>query len=684
MRSPRSVLALLVATPLAVAAVGGAASPAAAARTTLPAFDTCSELVQFGRAATTRPPVPVRALGAYWYGNGSLITPRAIRPEPKPLPPGTTPIPPGIPVPMPAMPVTATAGESVTDSSGAGGADLRGEEDYSGTNVQEQGIDEPDAFKTDGKRLFVVLGAELWAYDVTGPAPKLLSKLSLEGAGGEILLFGDRILVLGPQPQAAKAQTASPPIVPVPPPDVATSMPAPQAAPTTRLAEVDARNPAAMKIVRTMAVPGTVVTARLTRGTIRVIMSSPATLPTTEPVDNGATPAQAAARAAAAPKLGMRAFVPRTTLHSRRTKRTFRRYLVPCGDVRHPRAFAGSDLLTVLSVDFDNGLFNVDRDAVLAGAQVVYASADRLYVASTRAVDIDAPADVPRGMYTEIHQFDTTQDGETTYLGSGRVPGFVLNQYALSEYKGDLRVATTEIPAWVPGATGVESQSHVTVLRPDGAQLKQLGQVSGLGKGERIYATRFIGDLGYVVTFRQVDPLYTVDLSNPAAPRVAGELKISGYSAYLHPIGDDLLLGVGRDTDPAGWGTGAQVSVFDVKNPAAPTRLAQKMLGSGGLAAEFDPHAFLWWPKTNLALLPYSGWDYKTGRSAAAAVGVTATRAALAEAGRITHGPEWDRGDVVRSVIVGSRVFTLSELGIATSSLSGLGQSDFQAFVAAG
>ncbi|MBJ7473306.1 MAG: beta-propeller domain-containing protein, partial [Solirubrobacteraceae bacterium] len=104
----------------------------------------------------------------------------------------------------------------------------------------------------------------------------------------------------------------------------------------------------------------------------------------------------------------------------------------------------------------------------------------------------------------------------------------------------------------------------------------------------------------------------------------------------------------------------------------------------GGLSAEFDPHAFLWWPKTQLALLPYGGPDPVTYRSAAAAIGVTASRAGLEEVGRITHGPEWDRGDVVRSMIVGDRVITVSELGIATSALSGLGPVDFQAFVAAG
>ena len=675
MRRP-PLLALLLALPIAAAGF----APVASARTTkLPAFDDCSDLVQFARAGVARPQVPVRAVTG--FGN-SLVYPRAVRPEPKPLPPGQD-----VPIAMPVAASAAPETNVTTDSAGSGGT-----EDFSTTNVQELGIDEPDVVKTDGKRLFLVVGTELWAYDVTGPTPKLLSKLSLEGAGGEILIRGDRILLLGPQPQAAKQQDVAPtPPAPAPPvstpapaPDIAVGIPAPQQQ-VARLAEIDARDASAMKIVRTMAVPGQVVSARLTKGSIRVILSSPATLPadTTAPTSGQATPATAT-RAAATKKLGVRAFVPRTTLHSRRTKRTFKRDLVPCDHVRHPASFGGLDLLTVLTVDFDDGLFNVDRDAVMAGAQVVYASEDNLYVASTKALDIDAPADIPRRMVTEIHRFDTTQDGQTTYVGSGTVPGFVLNQYALSEYQGDLRVATTEVPAWVPGGATADSESFVTVLRPDGRALRQIGQVSGLGKTERIYSTRFIADKAYVVTFRQVDPLYTVDLADPTAPKVAGELKISGYSAYLHPIGDDLLLGVGRDTNPQVWNMGAAVSIFDVKDPANPTRLAQQFVGPGGFAAEFDPHAFLWWPKTQLALLPYSGWDYKTGRSAAAAVGFTASRAGLAAAGQVTHGPEWDRGNVVRSVIVGDRVFTVSELGLGTNSLGGLGAVDFQAFVAAG
>jgi len=149
---------------------------------------------------------------------------------------------------------------------------------------------------------------------------------------------------------------------------------------------------------------------------------------------------------------------------------------------------------------------------------------------------------------TEIHRFEATSAGTTAYRSSGQVSGFVLNQFALSEHDGHLRVASTDEPEWFPdGSSRRLSESSVTVLHERGSKLVRVGGVDGLGKGEEIYAVRFAGDKGYVVTFREVDPLYTLDLSQPSRPRVAGELKIRGYSAYLHPVSDDLLLGVGQD-----------------------------------------------------------------------------------------------------------------------------------------
>ena len=149
------------------------------------------------------------------------------------------------------------------------------------------------------------------------------------------------------------------------------------------------------------------------------------------------------------------------------------------------------------------------------------------------------------------------------------------------------------------------SQSYVTVLQPSSGVLAPVGQVSGLGQGEQITSVRFIGDVGYVVTFHQVDPLYTVDLSTPTAPKVVGQLDLAGYSAYLHPVGDGLLLGVGTDVSADNEPSGSQLELFDVSNPAAPKLLAKTLLGSGSSTqVTSDHHAFLYWAPTNLAVLP--------------------------------------------------------------------------------
>jgi hypothetical protein len=407
----------------------------------------------------------------------------------------------------------------------------------------------------------------------------------------------------------------------------------------------------------------------MTGGTVRVVVSS-----TPQP-----TPQTSLARAR------LRTFVPATTIRSRISGRTFRRGVVACDDVRRPDVFSGLDLLTVLTIDLDKGLYSVDRDAIMAGAETVYGSGTSLYVASRRYVPgLQDTGDVPRNMRTEIHRFDATDDGRTTYAGTGTVPGFVLNQFALSEQDGALRVASTDEPAWLPdGGRADTPQSYVTVLGKQPGGLEQVGQVGGLGKGQRIYAVRFVGDKGYVVTFRQIDPLYTLDLATPSAPKVAGELEISGYSAYLHPISDALLLGIGQEASDQGRPLGTQVSLFDVSDLAHPKRLQHVVYGTGSSVAEYDHHAFLWWGPTGLALLPLqlpgTGADGTTG-AFTGAVGLHVTADRLAEVGRIQHGGDQEQAPIGRSLVVGDRVYTLSYLGLAASRLDTLAPVAFVPF----
>jgi uncharacterized secreted protein with C-terminal beta-propeller domain len=301
---------------------------------------------------------------------------------------------------------------------------------------------------------------------------------------------------------------------------------------------------------------------------------------------------------------------------------------------------------------------------------VVYGSARSLYVASRRFDrGIELGTDVPDTVSTEIHRFAISDPDHTVYEASGRVPGFVLNSYALSEYRGDLRVATTEDAPW---ASQAESASRLTVLRQAGTALAPVGAVGGLGKGQRIYAVRYLGDKAFVVTFRQVDPLYALDLSVPTAPKVRGALELPGYSAYLHPITGDVLLGVGRE------GAGVKASLFDVSDLTAPRQVASLALGEGQTTAEFEPHAFLYWAPAKLAVLPLATYG-KT--PFAGAIGVR-VREALSVAGRIEHRSAERDADapIDRSLVIGDRLYTVSYAGVAASRLDTLQTVGFLAF----
>jgi uncharacterized secreted protein with C-terminal beta-propeller domain len=334
--------------------------------------------------------------------------------------------------------------------------------------------------------------------------------------------------------------------------------------------------------------------------------------------------------------------------------------------------------LTVLTIDLDKGLFSVDRDAVMAGAETVYGSPTGLYVASRRYVPaLESGQSLPLHMRTEIHRFDASRPGETAYASSGEVTGFVLNQYSLSEHDGRLRVATT-----LPEANGFQGESMVTVLSRYDRFLARVGEVRGLGKGERIYAVRFIGDTGYVVTFRQTDPLYTIDVSDPEKPRVVGELKILGYSAYLHPVSDRLLLGIGQDATEEGRRQGSQLSLFDVSDLRAPKRVAQASLGADSASdAETDPHAFLYWQPSALTVVPVTRYGYDDGKPFAGVIGFQVGGDSLSERGRFEHpGTEEQRAPIGRSLVIGDRLYTVSLAGVGVNRLDTLAATGFASF----
>jgi hypothetical protein len=584
---------------------------------------------------------------------------------------------------------------------------------FSTTNNQEPGIEEPDLVKTDGSTIFAVERGTLYAVLAGGPSPRLAGSLALgsTGYGAQLLLRGSRLLVISGSQAPPSGVGVAVPALPAAvggqssalsggaaaalapsTSSVASIAPSPYYyAATTTITEVDVHDPAAMKVARTMTVEGTFVDARQNGATARLVISS-------------------APRAIATPALGshVSGWVPARRFHSFITGHRYARLLAPCSAVRRPAQFSGMGMLSILTINLDRGLYATDSTALMADAQVVYGSASSLYVATQRWINPLTPAtNVPSSPETVIDQFDATNPEHTTLIASGEVPGYLLNQFSLSEYHGYLRVASTSRPIWWNAPQPPPSQSYVTVLADHGGTLAAVGQVSGLGAGQQIYSVRFIADAGYVVTFRRVDPLYTIDLSSPTSPRVAGQLELEGYSAYLHPVAEGLLLGIGQEVGPENEPSDAQLELFDVSNPAAPRLQARATLGSGSSSlVQYDHHAFLFWPPTALAVLPVSIYSTtpvsvpptpqplpaagSSGGQASTieptgwfvgAIGFRVDRSGITEVGRIAHDPvNGATPQIDRSLVIGQQLFTVSSGGVMASSLATLARQALVTF----
>jgi uncharacterized secreted protein with C-terminal beta-propeller domain len=305
--------------------------------------------------------------------------------------------------------------------------------------------------------------------------------------------------------------------------------------------------------------------------------------------------------------------------------------------------------------------------SVAADGDTVYATADSLYVASNP----DWWTSGTSTQQTEIHRFDITGTDQPTYLGSASVPGRLLSQYSLDDYAGYLRVATTTV--------GPHPFSGVYDLND--ATLATVGHVGGLGQGEQIYAVRFAGPLAYVVTFRQTDPLYVVDLADPAHPKVAGSLELTGYSSYLHDAGDGRIIGVGEQVGANNEPDGLQVSLFDVSDPTAPHRTGHVVQAGTPGDGQLDPHAFLYWQPTGLVAVPIQSWNrHQSGAALVLRVdGSTLTRVGLVRNPLGTAVPDDGQG-IVRSMLVDGRLWTLSGSGLQVVDASSLHRDAWIAF----
>lgn len=552
-----------------------------------------------------------------------------------------------------------------------------GDQDFSGTNVHEAGVDEPDIVKTDGQRIVTVSGGVLRV--VAAEQRVLTGTLDLRPQDSNVndvgwwqptnlLLYGEHALVLldggwwggMPVPDLPAADIRAPELVP-------------PGAFGPRLLLVDLTG--SPRVISEYTIDGGLVDARAVEQTARVVVRSAPRIAFPQIDGEASQTERTAANREAIEAASIEHWLPRFEVTSGGQTDAGQ---VACTAMSRPETYTGTSMLTVLTFDLSApALGDGDPVSVVADGETVYSNGRSLYIASDQRWQImpDIFPPPPMDERTEIYKFDTSEPGQPRYAGAGAVPGWLINQYAMSEWEGHLRVATTT------GQTGdAASESAVYVLAERDGKLVQTGSAGGLGESERIYAVRFTGPIGYVVTFRQTDPLYTLDLRDPAAPAVLGELKIPGYSAYLHPLGDGRLIGVGQHADEQGVTQGTQVSLFDVTDLANPARLAQHHIEYGSSEAEFDPHAFLWWPDDRLVVIPLTSYDWRGDaeqppRSTALVLRVE--DAGLTELGRISQPPATDwsySGQIRRSLVIGDTLWTVSDLGLQATSTSTLDQ----------
>lgn len=559
------------------------------------------------------------------------------------------------------------ASEMASTTVGAASPSARA--DSSSTNTQEVGVDEGDVAENDGRYVYTITSANsLRIVDVE--QARQTASVPLESFGQhQMVLDGDRLVVVTsagwwpgqPGPMADSRVS---------------SMPRDSGGrPSSTVMVLDISNREMPKVTRTATIDGTVAAVRASGGVLRVVMTSSLgdRLDFVQPARPGSD-AEAKAKRLNIDTIRSATkeqWLPRIATSTRPGSSGESRPALDCGQIGRPEVFAGLGLTWVASIDMASGDDIIGSAGIVAEGALVYASESSLYVSTTRwagAGDADVRPVRPEPPHTSIHQFGL--DGvSATYLASGRVSGTLLNQFALSEYKGVLRVAATI--DGVNGGRSASSSSVYTLVRK-GEALSVIGEVGGLGIAERIHSVRFLGDIGYVVTFRQTDPLYVLDLSDPSAPKLTGELKIPGYSAYLHPIDGAMLLGLGQDATTAGRRLGSQLSVFDVADASAPQRIASLDLAAWGSEAENDHHAFLYWKPTRQAIIP----TYSTAGRGGVVVVTVSPDGSLAEDGRVSFGDQ-----VRRSMVVGGRLVLLGETGLSIHSLDTLARIATVSFV---
>lgn len=570
----------------------------------------------------------------------------------------------GLPVFNSLPPAAPGAAEDATSGDGGG---------YSTTNIQEAGVDESDIVKNDGDTIYVLEGDTIHIVDAT-PASGVaeVATVTLDEPGDSLYLRGNQLIAIsqrytyyyfdGPVPFDGIAASSG---------GAADLIGGPwNDGSQVTVTLIDVTDPAAPAVQATLQLEGGLASSRLIDNKLHLVLSSVPRLAT------------------ANTNLAIRAMTLDDWLPDYRIMDGSGAE-VASGDIAswdgffRPEDPDGYGITTVATIDLDDPEAPPTSTAVSANAGVIYASTEALYVTDP---DYSSLGFVSRED-TIVHKLSFTDNG-TTYAGSGLVPGRPLNQYSLGEHDGDLRIATT-LDTF--GGDGFSTGNGVYVLREaNNASLDVIGKIENIAPGEQIYAARFIGERGFLVTFRRVDPLFTLDLSDPENPQIVGELKVPGFSDHIQLLDENHLLTIGKDTVDAGtfaWIQGVQLSIFDVTDPTNPTLLHKEVIGGRGSNSEanYNPKAFNFYAPLGVLAFPME--VYSEGTTGAAYGGYEFTGLYVYDVsvengfeikGRIAASDPsatvgcfyYGYGGFSRGVFIGDHVYAVTATGVKAADLA--------------
>ena len=528
---------------------------------------------------------------------------------------------------------SVTTNQSTSADSAVLNEEAASAEDFSKTNVQVEGVDEADIVKTDGNFIYYLTNSALTITDVN--SVKLVSKVEFDNKEfepQEIFLKDNKIVIIGITNRETEEKNIA---------NTELYYPTNETYTVAKIYNIDDReNP---KLERTVEIEGYYLSSRMIGDNVYLISNK-----------------------------YIYAYLCKDYKQSQLDEEEFKPQYIDTATGEEIKSIGFDCIYYIPEFEDTNYLniaaFNITNNkpanitSYLGGGSQVYSSATNLYITRTK-YNYDDGSEIN----TEIYKFNL-KDATCTFSKTGKVPGSVLNQFSMDEKDGYFRIATTDSTSW-------SSESNTNNLYVLNENLEIVGKVEGLAPGERIYSVRFMGNRAYMVTFVQTDPLFVIDLSDPTNPTVLGELKIPGYSKYLHPYDETHLIGFGENTKVVNYGYGDQVvtdgmkiALFDVTDPNNPTEMHSIKIGEKGTYSEllYNHKALLFSKDKNIIAFPISitGEDYEVTFQGAIVYGLSLENG-FEEKGRITNiendiNKYYPRNSIQRIIYINDTLYTLS------------------------